>query len=161
MKPKIKSLTSEQVRSFIQWEYTGPYAMYNMSDEDEEAQILFFTDPQNGYFAITDDKGTLLGFCNFGADARVPGGDYSLEAIDIGMGMRPDLTGQGNGNLYAGAVFDFAMIHYPGQQHRVTIAEFNQRAQQLCRKVGFKQVARFDREKDDRPFVIMIRDLKG
>jgi ribosomal-protein-alanine N-acetyltransferase len=160
MRPKIEPLTTDQVRDFLQWQYSGPYAMYNMSAEDEETQILFFLDPQNGYFAITDNEGTLLGFCNFGADARVPGGDYSVEAIDIGMGMRPDLTGQGNGKLYAGAVFDFAKIQYAGQQHRVTIAEFNQRAQQLCRKVGFKQVERFLREKDGRPFVVMIRDLK-
>ena len=161
MIPKIESLTTEQVRDFIRWEYSGPYAMYNMSDEDEEAQHLFFLDPQNGYFAITDGKGTLLGFCNFGEDARVPGGDYSLDAMDIGMGMRPDLTGQGNGNLHASVVFDFAMINYPGQQHRVTIAEFNQRAQRLCRKLGFKQVARFERERDGLPFVVMIRNLKG
>lgn len=160
MKLTIKPLTADQVVAFIQWQYAGPYAMYNMSPEDEEAQIRFFLDPQNGYFAIIDEEGSLLGFCNFGADARVPGGDYSADAVDIGMGMCPDLTGQGNGHLYAAAVFDFARINYPDQLHRVTIAEFNQRAQQLCRKVRFSQVARFVREKDGQPFVIMIRDLK-
>ena len=76
------------------------------------------------------------------------------------MGLRPDLTGQGNGAFYAGSVFEFAKIHYPDQQHRVTIAEFNQRAQQLCRKIGFTQGERFVREKDGRPFVVMIRDLR-
>ncbi len=81
------------------------------------------------------------------------------EALDIGMGMRPDLTGQGKGSLYATAVFAFARNNYPYQLHRVTIAEFNDRAQQLCRQAGFVQNSRFVREKDGRPFVIMIHDL--
>lgn len=158
MKLSIEPLRAEQVRAFMQWEYAGPYAMYNMSPADEEGEIGFFLDPQNGYFAITDEAGTFLGFCNFGADACVPGGDYTAEAVDIGMGMRPDLTGQGNGAVYAAAVFEFARNHYPDQPQRVTIAEFNERAQQLCRRAGFVQVERFERAKDGRGFVVMVRD---
>lgn len=158
MNPQIKPLTEEQIHTFVTWEYSGPYAMYNMSEEDRESQVRFFSDPGNGYFAITDEEDAFLGFCNFGADAQVPGGDYGLAAIDIGVGMRPDLTGQGRGALYATAVFDFATARYPDLPQRVTIAEFNERAQQLCRKFGFVQVARFLREKDERAFVVMIRD---
>jgi ribosomal-protein-alanine N-acetyltransferase len=157
MKLRVKPLSADQVREFIRWEYAGPYAIYNMSPEDEEAEVRFFLDPENGYWGISDQEGAFLGFCNFGADARVPGGDYAKEAVDIGMGMRPDLTGQGQGALYAAAVFDFAVAQYPDQKQRVTIAEFNERAQQLCRKFGFVQTERFLREKDDRPFVIMVR----
>jgi len=159
MKLLVKPLSADQVRTFIKWEYAGSYALYNMTPENEEAEIRFFLDAENGYFAITDEEGAFLGFCNFGADARVPGGDYHAEAVDIGMGMRPDLTGQGKGALYAAAVFDYAETHYPQQLQRVTIAEFNQRAQQLSRKFGFVQVARFRREKDKRPFVIMTRKI--
>ena len=161
MNPQIKALTEEQIRTFITWDYAGPYAMYNLSGENRESHVHFFSDPENGYFSITDEEDTLLGFCNFGADAQVPGGDYALEAIDIGMGMRPDLTGQGNGALYATAVFDFATIYYPDLPQRVTIAQFNERAQQLCRGFGFVQVACFLREKDERAFVIMIREPRG
>jgi hypothetical protein len=125
VKLTIVSPTVEQIRSYIGWQYIGPYALYNLSAEDEAAEVDFFLDPENGYFAILDDEGTLLGFCNFGADARVPGGDYSDEAVDIGMGMRPDLTGKGKGALYAAAVFDFAKTRYSEKRHRVTIAEFN------------------------------------
>lgn len=28
-----------------------------------------------------------MGYCCFGTDARVPGGDYSADALDIGLGM--------------------------------------------------------------------------
>lgn len=157
MKVTVEQLTRDQVRTFIRWQYAGPYAVYNMPVENEEDEMRFFLDPQNSYFAIVDEAGAFLGFCNFGADAQVPGGDYSAAAIDIGMGMRPDLTGQGQGVLYATAVFDFAQARFPNQAQRVTIAGFNERAQQLCRKFGFATADRFEREKDGRPFVIMVR----
>jgi RimJ/RimL family protein N-acetyltransferase len=157
---QVKPLTAGQVRTFISWQYDGPYALYNLSAENEEEDVRFFLDAQNGYFAIASEEGEFLGFCNFGADARVPGGDYSLDALDIGMGMRPDLTGQGQGVLYAAAVFDFARQHYNASTMRVTIAEFNQRAQQLCRNFGFEQISRFVRAQDERPFVVMVWNWK-
>ena len=161
MKLKIRPLSEEQIRIFVTWEYSGPYSIYDMSTEDIESQVCFFGDPENGYFAITDEQGELLGFCNFGADARVPGGEYTAEAIDIGMGMRPELTSKGHGAEYAGTVFDFARTRYSERQHRVTIAEFNRRAQRLCRRFGFSPVSRFTREGDDKPFIIMVRDTGG
>lgn len=154
----IQALSASQIRTFIHWQYEGPYALYNMRGEDEEELVRFFLDAENGYFGISSAEGEFLGFCNFGADARVPGGDYTQEACDIGMGMRPDLTGRGQGARYAAAVFDFAGAHYPQRRQRVTIAEFNERAQRLCQKFGFVQVSRFVRERDGRAFVIMVRD---
>jgi RimJ/RimL family protein N-acetyltransferase len=132
--------------------------MYSMTEDNEEEAILFFSDPANGYFAIVDENGLLLGFCNFGADAQVPGGDYSAAAIDVGMGMRPDLTGQGQGVDYAQAVFDFAQKQYPGRALRATIAAFNERAQKVCLKHGFQVVAKFERLSDKRPFLVLMRE---
>jgi RimJ/RimL family protein N-acetyltransferase len=157
----IKPLAAAQIREFIQWQYPDPYAIYNMATSDEEAEVRFFQDPENGYFGISDEDGRFLGFCNFGADARVPGGDYAQEALDIGIGMRPDLTGQGQGAHYAAAVFDFAMTNYAERCHRVTIAEFNRRAQRLCSGFGFVEQSRFVREKDGQAFVILVRDLEA
>ncbi len=49
----------------------------------------------------------LEGFCSFGADGQVAGGDYSGQCLDIGMGIWPDLTGRGNGKRYAQAVVSY------------------------------------------------------
>lgn len=157
MELTIKPITADQVRALIAWEYAGPYAIYNMSAAEGEYEESYFLDADNGYLAIMEEQGEFLGFCNYGKEARVPGGDYSSAAIDIGMGMRPDLTGQGKGALYAAAVFEFAQREYPSLRQRVTIAEFNKRAQQLCRKFGFVQVARFEDERNGRPFIVMVR----
>lgn len=154
----IQPLTDVQIRDFIRWQYDGPYAMYSMPEDEEEESRAFFSDSANGYFAIVDETDLLLGFCNFGKDAQVPGGDYSADAIDVGMGMRPHLTGQGQGGDYAQAVFDFAQKQYPGSAFRATIAEFNERAQRVCLKHGFTVVDRFERTSDKRPFLILVRE---
>ena len=74
MNLRISPLTVNQVRLFISWKYSMPYDIYNMSFDDNEAETNFFLESKNGYFAIVDESDDLLGFCNFGADARVPAG---------------------------------------------------------------------------------------
>lgn len=160
MTPTVQPMTPAHVRELLAWQYEGPYAMYNAQEEDEETAVAFYLDPANGYFAIVDAQGGFLGFCSFGADARVPGGEYAQEALDIGMGMRPDLTGRGQGAVYAAAVFAYAQERYPAVRQRVTIAAFNKRAQRLCRGFGFAQTAAFARPADGREFVIMIREQR-
>jgi hypothetical protein len=36
-----------------------------------------------------------IGFCCFGPDAQLRGGDYHEPALDVGLGLRPDLVGKG------------------------------------------------------------------
>ncbi len=158
MSIQIRSLTVEEVRTFLSWEYSEPYDMYNMSSTGEEEDFRFFMDPESGYFAIANETDEMIGFCNFGADAQVPGGVYDEDAVDIGMGLRPDLTGLGQGHLYAAAVFDFANQHFPHQKQRVTIAKFNKRAQRLCAKFGFAVQSEFEKSGDGRPFLILVRE---
>ena len=50
--------------------------------------------------------------CSFGIDAQVPGGDYSAQALDVGLGLRPDHTGQGLGVTFLGAILAFAQERY-------------------------------------------------
>lgn len=73
---------------------------------------------------MEEATGELAGFCNFGADARALGGEYDDEAMDIGIVMRPDLTGRGRGEVYTAVVLEFAVRQYPAQRQRVTIAAF-------------------------------------
>ena len=96
----------------------------------------------------------MVAFCCFGEDAQVPGGDYSAEALDLGLGVRPDLTGQGQGQVYIQAVLDYARRHYAPRSCRVTIAGFNTRAQRAWTKAGFRPMQRFESTHSHQPFVI-------
>ena len=141
------------------WHYPAPYDIYNFHVDDYQADLAYLTDTGNAFFAILNQYGELEGYCSFGADGQVPGGDYSKHALDIGMGIRPDLIGQGNGKHYAMAVARYGVQHYRANRHtnllRVTIAEFNQRAQRVWRSLDFKPVETFYKIGTREAFVIM------
>ena len=145
------------VRAIFAWRYPPPYDIYNLSAGRIEEDLPVFLDPDNAYYCLYDEAGSLVAFCCFGPEARVPGGDYSASALDVGLGVRPDLTGQGQGSVYAQAVLDFGANWTPAA-FRVTVAEFNQRARRVWEKLGFRFVERFARSRDGMPFVILARE---
>ncbi len=142
-------------RAILEWRYDASYDIYNPAAGDVEVAMQVFLDPQNSYHTVTDKHGDLAAYCCFGPDGQVPGGDYSAAALDIGLGVRPDLTGQGHGLAYVNAVLHFARRAFPPTAFRVTIAEFNQRAQRVWQKAGFRPVQTFQRSEDGMPFIIL------
>ena len=119
------------------WRYPAPYDIYDLAGEDLAGVLAFLTDPANHYFRIDNQDGEMLALCCFGHDAQVPGGDYREPALDIGMGVRPDLTGRRMGAMFAGATIAFGRQTYAPERLRVTIAAFNLRAQRVWMKHGF------------------------
>lgn len=138
----------------VNWRYLSPYDIYNL-DVGEET-VRYALDPRNNFHVMWDVECQLVGFCSFGQDAQVQGGDYGQEALDIGMGIRPDLTGQGSGTRYATAVISFARGLYNPVRYRVTIAAFNQRAQRVWAKIGFNPIQEFTNQGTRREFVVMV-----
>jgi RimJ/RimL family protein N-acetyltransferase len=145
-------MDERQAREISRWRYPPPYNIYNLA-ESEDA-VAYAINPQNNFYAMEDEMGRLVGFCSFGQDGQVPGGDYHLEALDIGLGIRPDLTGRGQGIDYIKSVLDFARELFDPPRFRVTIAAFNRRAQNVWKKAGFRPVGRFQHEESGRKFVV-------
>lgn len=151
-------LDKSAVREIVQWRYEPPYDIYNLEDSSETIDYLL--DAQYNFHAIRDENGDLAGFCSFGVDAQVPGGDYGADALDIGMGIRPDLTGQGRGSDFVAAVLDFVQKEFDPVAFRVTIAAFNQRAQRVWQKHGFVPIDTFTFKANSREFIIMAKNTK-
>jgi [ribosomal protein S18]-alanine N-acetyltransferase len=155
----IQPLDSASAREIIAWRYPAPYDMYNIRPENLEAEVAYFTNPENHYYAIFNPNQTLIGFCCFFHEGQVTGGDYSHEAVDVGMGLRPELTGGGNGTEIARAVMDFAIQQYHPLRLRTTIAAWNERAQKVCLNNGFELVDRFTNPRTYREFVVLLREV--
>jgi RimJ/RimL family protein N-acetyltransferase len=143
-------------RAILGWRYDPPYDIYNLASDEVESVVQYMMDPQNAYSSITDEQGELVAYCCFGREGQVPGGDYSSDALDIGMGVHPELTGQGLGHEFVNSVLDFAGATFSPCVYRVTVAEFNKRALRVWEKVEFQLVDRFQRDCDKRPFVILV-----
>ena len=160
---KFRPLNAEHVAEILTWRYEPPYHIYNMGDGTDDPITLieaieYFTQPEYHFQAMLRQPwGELAAFCSFGPDGQVGGGDYSQPATDIGMGVHPANTGRGLGHIFAGAAIDFATKNFNQPRLRVTIAEFNLRAQKVWRGHGFVPVHRFVANYGKRPFIIYIR----
>ena len=156
MQIEYRSADETSAREFLQWQYAPPYDVYNCPPERVEEFVRYNVDPKNNVYAMFNQEGELVGFCSYGADAQVPGGDYSESALDIGMMIKPELTGQGRGADFAREVIHNGSRLYGSGRMRVTIAAFNQRAMSVWGKNGFQQSQRFKRKTDGMEFVIMV-----
>ena len=135
-------MTPEFAAEMTTWRYSPPYQVYDFTGADP----AYFADPANGFYALVDDEGGLLGFRSFGPDGRVPGGSYDDSAIDTGGGLRPDLTGHGKG-LGREAIsigLAYGREHLHPKAFRVTVAAFNTRARRVVESLGFEYSASFD-----------------
>jgi RimJ/RimL family protein N-acetyltransferase len=141
----ISPITPEDARKISTWTYDPPYDLYSLSAED----VAGFLRADFRYHRVQDDKGDLVGYCCFGEDAHVPGGDYTRgepEVIDLGIGLRPDLTGRGKGKGFVAAVLSYAIQVFDPEVVRVTIAAFNQRSIRTFQGLGFTETHRFTRD---------------
>ena len=94
-------------------------------DPQGHRELLARSAEGEGYYPALDQDRTVVGFAVFGAEARVRGQAVVDGMLDLGLGVRPDLTSRGGmalqictvcylGRTYSDAVFGlFRMLGYP------------------------------------------------
>jgi len=97
---RVQPISAVAAAAIIAWRHPPPYDTYDF-DGGELAGLLA---PAYRYHELLEAD-ELVGYCCFGDDARVPGGAYTDDALDIGWGMRPDLMGQGRGREFVAAIW--------------------------------------------------------
>ena len=137
----LRPLTAEQGEAMATWAYPGPWDVY-----DVESPLQ----PEEGFWAVVDvaaeggdgEEGGIagvVGYACFGVEARVPGLAERDGVLDIGVGMRPDLTGQGLGREFAGAVLDHAREVAGAGRMRAVVQDWNARSRRLLSGLGFEE----------------------
>ncbi len=146
-------------RQILTWHYAPPYDFYNPDPTTIEADVFgVFLNPAYRYYAVLDHHGNLIAHRCFGKDAQVPGGDYRADALDMGGGLRPTLTGRGLGPYVIRAAMEFARTTFAPNAFRTTVAAWNTRALRACANVGYQPVHTFQ-SPSNITFVILMRDL--
>jgi [ribosomal protein S18]-alanine N-acetyltransferase len=142
VKLAIAQATPQTFEELARWRYPPPYDFYN-GDVDP---VL---NPERFYEA-RDEAGELIGFLYFEEQ-----GDG---VVEIGLGLRPDLTGRGLGLDFVHAGLDFAREQFAPSRIVLNVAAFNKRTIAVYERAGFRRtgshVRRFMRW-GDVPFVEM------
>ncbi|MGG2017754.1 GNAT family N-acetyltransferase [Bacillus sp. S10(2024)] len=140
----IHNLTIEEAEEINTWQYEAPYELYSFTGEGETLKELL----DGTYYGVCDEQDELIGYFCFGDNAQVPGGReaklYTGEhVIDIGLGMKPVLTGNGLGISFLQAGLQFAKDKFRPEKIRLSVAAFNERAIHLYMKAGFQKKVSF------------------
>ncbi|MGE7883006.1 N-acetyltransferase family protein [Bacillus sp. NPDC094077] len=136
----IHTLTEEEAIEINTWTYEEPYNLYSFSGDAEVIEELL----DGTYYGCCDEEGEFIGYFCFGKNAQVPGGrDANLyvgeDVVDIGLGMKPVLTGKGTGKIFFQAGVAFATKEFNSKIFRLSVATFNKRAITLYKNIGFQQ----------------------
>jgi len=155
----FKPMTVNCAEQMLRWVYDPPYESYGYLGDDPEWVVTYLTDPENRFYAVLDGE-EFIGFRSFGADGQVEGGHYDTDYLDVGGGLKPELTGQGLGAGVLQAGLRFGQRAMKTDRFRATVAAFNKRALEVVRRVGFAEQSRFARVEDLETFVILTIDLE-
>jgi [ribosomal protein S18]-alanine N-acetyltransferase len=139
MSLRFKSLRWNDARAISRWRYEGIYAFY-----DQEAlpmlSLALFRPLLRALgleaFIVLDDASERIGIFTFTQRGN---------AIEIGLAMRPDLTGRGMGLDFVEAGLDFARARYAPTRFTLDVATFNERARRVYERAGFKPLETFTR----------------
>lgn len=159
MSLSIQPLDEANARACAVWRYEAPLDFYNLNPNEIEQNVQYFLDSKKHFYGIFEEQ-KFVGFCSFGEDGQVNGGDYSKPGLDIGMGICPDLIGQGRGSYYIETVLNFASGEFNPPMYRVTIAAFNGRALRVWSKAGFHRVNTFEDKSQGVTFVTLVKEAQ-
>jgi [ribosomal protein S18]-alanine N-acetyltransferase len=146
---EVRALRPAESTQIAAWRYPGPFSTYDVDDPS-----CLATD----HFAVVE-AGALLGYCCFGAPARVDGAEARPGTVDVGYGMAPDRMGRGFGHRFVAAVLDFALERYDPARFRLFVLEWNTRSSTVAERHGFAVASALDNREGR--FLVMVRDARG
>ncbi|HJW63708.1 MAG TPA: GNAT family N-acetyltransferase, partial [Actinomycetes bacterium] len=114
---RVDALSIEDGMDMAMWRYPGPWAVYDSLEAPR---------PDEGYWAVRDAEGELVGFCCFGEAARVPGLPEEPGRLDVALGLRPDLVGRGLGPRFVRTVVEHAETVAEGRRLRCVVPTWNE-----------------------------------
>src|SRR5215212_1596350 len=127
-------MSQRQARAVAAWRYDPPYDFYDaVADPEDLAELLDPVQREGRDFAVLSDPSDLsdlVGFFMF---------KHEGDIVEVGLGLRPDLTGRGLGLSFLLSSLEFARGRYAPARFRLAVAAFNQRAIRVYERAGFRR----------------------
>ncbi|WP_240479787.1 GNAT family N-acetyltransferase [Paenibacillus wynnii] len=106
------------------------------------------------YFCAFNPDNAIIGYICIGDSARVTGGYVngiysSAKYVDIGLGLKPELTNKGFGYNFLTSSIQFLKDQYDIHEFQLVVASFNERAIKVYERVGFVKGVHFKSRIDD------------
>jgi [ribosomal protein S18]-alanine N-acetyltransferase len=128
MRLSIEQASASDFAEFETWRYEPPYDFY---DGDVEPVL----NPERFYTA-RDEAGAIVGFYYF---------ESKGDALEYGLGLRPDFTGAGLGLDFVRVGLEFGRDRFRPERVVLGVAAFNERARVVYERAGFAVTGRHTR----------------
>lgn len=127
---RFRAMNQQDTNAIAAWHYQPPYDFYDFAQDPEDlAELLDMANwGTTTRCAVLDEQNVLAGFFSFTPQE---------DALEIGLGLRPDLTGQGLGTEFLEAGLAYAREHLQAAAFSLSVATFNQRAIKIYERAGF------------------------
>jgi ribosomal protein S18 acetylase RimI-like enzyme len=148
---KVEEWKAAYANEVVAWHYEPPYDFYDLASDPDDAAGM--ADPARAKHrrAVLGDDGRVAAFLWF---------DWHGDVVEVGIGIRPDLTGRGLGESYLRAQLDYATEQWAPKTFRLFVAAWNDRGIRLYERLGFREVGRETRHFElvgDHEFIHMER----
>lgn len=143
----------EEKASFINtWKYEAPYERYSFDGDEAEMEQLL-----TGYYFAVQKGRELVGFLAVGPAAQKENEENAYifrdeSYTDVAFGLRPDLTGKGEGRGFVQACILEVRKWFPEDGIRLCVRKDNLRAVALYLQMGFQAIY------EHPEFMIMIQE---
>ena len=135
MKFTFNKMKLEDAQQIASWHYEAPNDFYDWDrDAADLAELLNPQSWQEAYYSVLNEENELVGFFVFKRDSQT---------VEVGLGLRPDLTGKGLGRTFLNAGLTFGQEHFSVNVWSLSVATFNTRAIHLYQQVGFTPLNTF------------------
>lgn len=153
----IRKRTQEDVAEFITWTYEGVHSFYDNNIQEEKIKGFLQSVNTDPMYSVVDGQGELISNCEF-----FDVGEPLEEIMAVGVQMRPDLTGKGNGLAFIQSIIEQGRKLIGYNHLELAVAEFNKRAIHVYEQAGFKRKGDFENtiRGEDYNFIIMEKDWK-
>jgi len=126
MQFRLRPMTAADARAVERWRYPAPYDVY-----DRRSTRSLDPASEPGRYFAAEHKETLAGFFEF---------DLEDDTLQFDLSLRPDLTGEGNGEAFVRAGLQFATDRWAPDSYEVEVDSFNDRALTVYERLGFSPV---------------------
>jgi len=130
---RFAAMSQEDAEAIAEWRYPEPFSFYDASaDPDDLAELLDPALRGAGYESVRNESDELVGFFQFKQNRP--------DVLEIGLGLRPDLTDRGLGGTFIEAGLRRARARFGPTPIVLSVATFNRRAVTVYERAGFVAV---------------------
>ena len=145
----FRPLRWRDARVVASWHYAEPYTFYDLGLAPLLAHVVLhrlFALGALGYYGVWNEQEALVGVFSYYREGRT---------VEIGLALRPDLTGRRLGLEFLRAGLAFGRQLFAPTVFRLDVATFNQRAIRVYERAGFASGKRFVKQTHKGPIEFM------